>query len=146
MVWLSVVVVCTLDTAVALAESPARFEIYPPKDFDPNQYSNNFMMAVVDVDDDGLEDVVTGKRFWAHGPTGDPDPDGTPFLYWFKRSVKDDTVTWTPHMIDNASGVGMQLAIGDLNGDKRPDLVVGNKKGGFIFIQKPAASDAAPPR
>ena len=21
---------------------------------------------------DGLKDIVTGKRFWAHGPDGDP--------------------------------------------------------------------------
>jgi hypothetical protein len=25
-----------------------------------------------------------------------------------------------------------------LNGDQRPDIVVGNKKGGFVFLQKPA--------
>jgi predicted Zn-dependent protease len=28
------------------------------------------------------------------------------------------------------------LAVGDLNGDKRPDIVIGNKKGGFVFIQE----------
>jgi hypothetical protein len=32
--------------------------------------------------------------------------------------------------------VGTQLAVGDLNGDKRPDIVIGNKKGGFVFIQE----------
>ncbi|MCE9631643.1 MAG: VCBS repeat-containing protein [Planctomycetia bacterium] len=102
------------------------------------QFSQPHAVAVVDVDGDGLKDVVTGKRFWAHGPQGDPDPGGTPCLYWFKLARKDGAVTWTPHLIDDASGVGTQLAIGDLNGDRRPDIVVGNKKGGFVFLQKPA--------
>jgi len=110
----------------------------PGETLDGVQFSQPHAVAMVDIDGDGLEDVVTGKRFWAHGPKGDPDPAGTPYLYWFKRHVADGKVTWTPHRIDDASGVGTQLAIGDLNGDKRPDIVVGNKKGCFIFIQKPA--------
>ena len=101
------------------------------------QFSQPHALAVADIDGDGLEDVVTGKRFWAHGPKGDSDPAGTPYLYWFRRQVKDGTVSWTPHKIDDASGVGTQIAVGDLNGDKRPDIVVGNKKGGFVFLQKP---------
>ena len=102
------------------------------------QFSQLHSVGLVDVDGDGLKDIVTGKRFWAHGPQGDPDPAGTPYLYWFKRHRADGKVTWTPHRIDDASGVGTQLAVGDLNGDKRPDIVIGNKKGGFVFIQEAA--------
>ena len=110
----------------------------PEETLDGVQFSQPHAVAVVDIDGDGLQDIVTGKRFWAHGPKGDPDPAGTPFLYWFKLNRTDGKVTWTPHKIDDASGAGTQLAIGDLNGDKRPDIVVGNKKGGFVFVQKPA--------
>lgn len=127
------------DDAVTFVDHP----ILPQKaeeTLDGVQFSQPHAVEVVDIDGDGLEDVVTGKRFWAHGPKGDPDPAGTPYLYWFQRHVKDGTVTWTPYKIDEASGVGTQIAIGDLNGDKRPDIVVGNKKGGFVFIQKPTAS------
>jgi hypothetical protein len=97
-------------------------------------------VVVVDVDGDGLDDIVTGKRFWAHGPKGDPDPGGTPVLYWFKL-VRDPgksgaaAVTYVPHRIDDASGVGTQFAVGDLDGDRRVDIVIGNKKGGFVFRQ-----------
>ena len=31
-------------------------------------------LDLVDMDGDGLKDIVTGKRFWAHGPDG-PDPE-----------------------------------------------------------------------
>jgi len=73
-------------------------------------------------------------------PKGDPDPGGTPVLYWFKL-VRDPgksgaaAVTYVPHRIDDASGVGTQFAIGDLDGDRRVDIVIGNKKGGFVFRQ-----------
>ena len=103
------------------------------------QFSQLHSVAVVDIDGDGLKDIVTGKRFWAHGPQGDPDPAGSPHLCWFKlHRGADKSVSWTAHKIDDASGVGTQLAVGDLNGDKRPDIVIGNKKGGFVFIQEGA--------
>lgn len=103
------------------------------------QFSQLHSVGLVDVDGDGLLDIVTGKRFWAHGPQGDPDPAGTPVLYWFRcRRGGDGSVSWTPHRIDDASGVGTQLAVGDLDGDGRPDIAIGNKKGGFVFIQEAA--------
>jgi hypothetical protein len=33
--------------------------------------------------------------------------------------------------------VGTQVAAVDLNGDKVPDVIVGNKKGGFVFLSQP---------
>ncbi len=38
------------------------------------QFSQPHAFALVDMDGDGLKDVVTGKRFWAHGKDG-PDPE-----------------------------------------------------------------------
>ena len=47
-------------------------------------------------------------------------------------------MTFTPHKIDDDSGVGTQVMAGDLNGDRLGDVIVGNKKGQFIHIQQPA--------
>jgi hypothetical protein len=79
---------------------------------------------------------VTGKRIWAHGPTGDAEPGAPAVLYWFKLVRSSEGVDFIPFQIDNDSGVGTQVVAGDLNGDKLPDVVVGNKKGTFVFIHQ----------
>lgn len=104
---------------------------------DDVQFSQLHAVELADVNGDGLQDIVTGKRYWAHGPTGDADPQGPAVLYWFelKRSEKNG-VTFVPHRIDDDSGVGTQFAVGDLDGDRRVDIVIGNKKGGYVFLQQ----------
>ena len=99
-------------------------------------FSQPHALDLVDMDGDGLKDLVTGKRFWAHGPKGDPDPMGTPYLYWFKLTRNGSAAKWTAHQIDDASGVGTQVMATDVNGDKKPDVIVGNKRGAFVFLRK----------
>ncbi|MCA9177741.1 MAG: VCBS repeat-containing protein [Planctomycetales bacterium] len=100
------------------------------------QFSQLHAVEVADVDGDGLKDIITGKRYWAHGPNGDADPAGPAVLYWFQlQRGKDGSVKYVAHQIDDDSGVGTQFAVGDLNGDKRLDIVTGNKKGGHVFLQ-----------
>ncbi len=99
------------------------------------QFSQLHSLALVDMDGDGLMDVVTGKRFWAHGKDGpDPDSNGAAVLYWFKlvRPAKGQA-EYIPYLIDDDSGVGTQVTAGCVSNRKYPDVVVGNKKGVFIF-------------
>jgi hypothetical protein len=92
---------------------------------------------LADVDGDGINDIVTGKRWWSHGAEGDPDPNPRAWLYWFETVRRDGGVEFVPHLIDDDSGVGVQIVAGDINGDGRVDVVVGNKKGTAVLLQLP---------
>jgi hypothetical protein len=111
-----------------------------------NQYGVKFSephaMALVDIDGDGLDDILTGKRFWSHGRTGDPDRNDAAVIYWFRLTRGPDKgVEYVPYLIDSESGVGTQLVAGDINKDGLPDITVGNKKGTFVLLhQKKAVS------
>jgi hypothetical protein len=101
------------------------------------KFSEIHAIALADIDADGLLDIVTGKRFWSHGRTGDPDRNDAAVLYWFKLTRgADKTVDFVPHLIDSESGVGTQVVATDINGDTLPDIVVGNKRGTFVHLQR----------
>jgi len=101
------------------------------------KFSEVHAIELTDVDGDGLKDIVTGKRFWSHGRTGDPDRNDAAVIYWFKlvRSA-DGAVDFIPYLIDDQSGVGTQVVTSDINGDGLPDIVVGNKRGTFVHLQE----------
>src|SRR5262249_47861808 len=46
------------------------------RDLFPKLFSQSHALHFVDINGDGLKDLVTGKRYWAHGPKGDADPGG----------------------------------------------------------------------
>jgi hypothetical protein len=118
-----------------------REHIFMNKDPRENRYGVKFSelhaIDLVDMDGDGVKDIVTGKRFWSHGRTGDPDRNDKAVLYWFKtvRGSSGD-VDFIPFLIDDNSGVGTQVVARDINGDSLPDIVVGNKKGTFVHLHE----------
>ena len=99
------------------------------------KFSQLHAIDLVDMDGDGLKDIVTGKRIWAHGPGGDAEPNAPAVLYWFQLTRDlDKNVHYIPHLIDDNSGIGTQVLAADINGDKLPDVIVGNKNGTFVHL------------
>jgi hypothetical protein len=101
------------------------------------KFSQPHAIDLADIDGDGLKDIVTGKRHFAHGSKGDAEPLAPPVLYWFKLVRGKEAVDWVPFRIDDDSGIGTQVLAVDMNGDKRPDVVVGCKRGAFVHVQQP---------
>ncbi|HTU21999.1 MAG TPA: VCBS repeat-containing protein [Gemmataceae bacterium] len=102
----------------------------------PRLVSQTHALHRVDINGDGLKDLVTGKRWWAHGPKGDVDPNAPAKLYWFEANKSSEgLIRFVPHEIDDDSGMGTQFAVTDVNGDKLLDVVTANKKGVFLFEQ-----------
>lgn len=98
-------------------------------------FSQLHAVAIADMDHDGVPDIITGKRFWAHAEH-DPGSLDPAVLYWFKTARDGKEVHFIPYLIDKNSGVGTQVTVGDINGDKWDDVVVGNKKGTFVFTHE----------
>ncbi len=94
-------------------------------------------LKLIDMNGDGLKDILTGKRFWAHGPAGDKEPDAPAVVFWFEQHRDgDDGIRFVPRLIDDNSGVGTQVATTDLNKDTQPDVIVANKKGIFLHLSQ----------
>jgi hypothetical protein len=105
------------------------------------------------MDGDGRPDVITGKmRFAQPRGYGDPDIDGTPYLYVFKNVATTDgrtgaPITLQPVQLDPAigvtdmqgkpeggMGVGRQVAIGHVNTDGIMDICIASKVGLAVFL------------
>ena len=144
-------------------------------------------VALIDMDGDGLKDIVTGKTYWSHHRQS-PMWDAGAVVYWFKlvrgssplapalrgegrgegsspsaspvsdpAKTKEKPLTltlspqsrgegtgkadatkinWVPYLADSESGIGRQLSVGDIDGDKLPDIVVGGMKGAHVLRHK----------
>jgi hypothetical protein len=103
--------------------------------------SQTHALHYVDINGDGQKDLVTGKRWWAHGPGGDDNPNVEPIMIWFEiHREKGSAPRFIPHIIGESLGTGMgtQFTVADFDGDKRPDLIMSNKRGTNVLLQRPA--------
>ena len=89
-----------------------------------------------DLNNDGLADLITGKRFYAHGKE-DPGALEPALLCWYElqRDMQGNP-SWTRHVIHEDSGVGTQFEVCDVDGDGLDDIAVSSKKGVRIFLQR----------
>ncbi|MBW3628598.1 MAG: DUF1080 domain-containing protein [Gemmatimonadetes bacterium] len=81
----------------------------------------------VDLDNNGLTDFVTGKRYWSHlDAYGDPDPYGPAYTVWY-RTIRDPNAPggarFQPEVIHNQSGVGSMFKVVDIDRNGRQDII-----------------------
>jgi len=113
--------------------------VFRKHDLFPDLVSETHALIAADINRDGLDDLVTGKRFWSHGRS-EAGSDQPALLYWFEaRRGADGNTYFTPHAIDDQSGIGTQFVVADFNGDETLDIITANKKGVFLFEQAPPA-------
>ncbi len=103
------------------------------------EYSQLHAIRLADINNDGIMNIVTGKRYFAHNGK-DPGAFDPAVLLWFEiQRLGNGKVKFIPHVIDDDSGIGTQFEVLDINGNGRMDIVTANKKGVHLFIQEPPA-------
>jgi len=99
-------------------------------------FSELHSVNMVDMDGDGLKDIVTGKTYYSHHK-GSPMWDAGAVVYWFKLVRGPKGVDWLPYLAAQDCGIGRQVGVFDLNQDGLMDVVTGGMKGAHaIFHQR----------
>ena len=93
-------------------------------------------MQWVDIDGDGVCELVTGKRYRAHcdNDPGAFDPVGIYYFKWNGESFSKQVVDYGPARI--ATGLGIMFATADLRGTGRLDIVAPGKDGLYVFFNE----------
>ena len=102
-----------------------------------SSFTQSHALQMADLDGDGQIEMISGKRYWAHGPEGDEDP-GAPAVtvaIEIERGAQG-APKFVPRVIDDQTGIGTQFSIADMDGDGKLDIVVSNKKGVTILAQE----------
>jgi hypothetical protein len=90
-------------------------------------------MAWTDLDDDGKPELITGKRYRAHGDNdpGAADPIGLYYFKWNGKSFEKNVIAYGP--LGEGKGTGNYFEVLDLDGNGLKDIAVGGKDGLFVF-------------
>lgn len=95
-------------------------------------FSQPHALAFADLDGDGRDELITGKRYYAHNG-GDPGGKDMPTIASFSFDPKTSTFTKTT-LEEGHVGIGLQIATGDLDGDKDIDIAVAGKSGTYLLL------------
>jgi putative membrane-bound dehydrogenase-like protein len=97
-------------------------------------FSEPHAVKLVDINGDGLKDIITGKTYWSHHAQS-PMWDAGAVVYWFElHRGENGSVDFVPYMADGEVGIGRGLTIADVNDDGLPDIVTGGMVGGNVLL------------
>jgi len=97
-----------------------------------DSWSQPHFLLLADLDNDGTEELITGKRHRAHNGN---DPGGKDpccvYYYTFNRSAG----TWARHTIHEGGrvGFGISTEVADMDGDGDIDIVAPGKSGLYLI-------------
>lgn len=96
-------------------------------------FSQVHALHEADLDGDGRDDLIAGKRKWAHNG-GDPGADEPAALYYFTWDASQQA--FVRHTMAEGVGTGLQIRTADLTGDGRIDVVVAGKSGTYLLLNQ----------
>ena len=97
-------------------------------------FSQVHALHLADLDGDGDEELIAGKRVLAHNGK-DPGAQDPPCLFYYQWDPSE--ATFERFTIDEGRvGVGLQIHSGDLDGNGRTDIVVAGKSGTYLLFNE----------
>lgn len=91
-----------------------------------DSFSQAHAMHFADLDGDGIDELITGKRVFGHNGK-DPGANDTPVLMYY--TWDKDFKTFGKHVIAEGVGIGLHIRTADLDGDGDLDIIVAGKDG-----------------
>ena len=118
-----------------LKERNDKGEIQFKKHVIDNTWTQAHYLGWGDIDNDGVPELIAGKRFMAHNG-GDPDEYGPLGVYYYDFTPGPNP-TFQKHIItyNEGIGAGMNIECVDMDGDGDLDLVTTGKWGGPVIFE-----------
>lgn len=93
-------------------------------------------MEWLDLDGDGKNELLTGKRYRAHNgrDPGEKDLVGIYYYQWNGESFVKQIISHGPYGI--GKGIGVYFSTADLRASGRKDIIVAGKDGLFVFFNQ----------
>ncbi len=97
-----------------------------------DSWSQPHFMLMADLDKDGKDELLTGKRYYAHNGN-DPGENDPRCVYYY--DFDGSTKKWTRHVVHEGGTVafGINTGVADLDGDGDLDIVAPGKSGLYLI-------------